>query len=177
MWWHGRSTNKRHQHFARNNVEIKLQDALSCTPNGDLPRPRPPHNIRVTQIQCVCNLCGIAGQANHANKHHTHSKAAIGQYARTPVGSWHKNHCILTGGSSKMEAFCCHLPLPLPLPFARFRYSCRLAFSKRSPSYWQLATAAPAPDDANHTELHWLCTWQSIVAIAIAIWMPIKVVH
>lgn len=72
--------------------------------------PPPPHNIRVTQIQCVCNLCGIAGQANHANKHHTHSKAAIGQYARTPVGSWHKNHCILTGGSSKMEAFCCHLP-------------------------------------------------------------------
>lgn len=108
MWWHGRSTNKRHQHLARNNVEIKLQDALRpATP------PPPTHTILTFEwpkfnASAIC----AALQARLImliNTTHT-AKAAIGQYARTPAGSWHKNHCILTGGSSKMEAFCCHLP-------------------------------------------------------------------
>lgn len=83
--------------FARNDVEIKLQDALLCSVLQmatchalfltQTPPCRPYPTGQVTQIQCVCNLCGIAQpeSANHANKH----QAAIGQRA---LGSWHKKH-------------------------------------------------------------------------------------
>lgn len=109
--------------FARNDDEIKLQDALP--PALQMASSHTPfwvgascHRVRVTQIQCVCNLCGIAGQANHANKHHTELQLAS---ARVP-GSWHKKHCILTGGSWKWNLFVA----------VAVRYSCSLAFNKRS---------------------------------------------
>lgn len=124
----GRNTNKQHQHLpgttSKSNYKM-LGSALLCTPNGDLPRPvwtplRRCPNDQVTQIQCVCNLCGIAGpeSANHANKH----QAAIGQRA---LGSWHKKHWNLFVAT----AVACNCN-------CRFRYSCSLAFNKRSSTVW-----------------------------------------
>lgn len=121
--------------FARNDVEIKLQDALLCPALHSKWRPATPRldskhlllrrypNDQVTQIQCVCNLCGIAGpeSANHANKH----QAAIGQRA---LGSWHKKHWKLFVATAVAACNC----------NCRFRYSCSLAFNKRSSSVWLL---------------------------------------
>lgn len=117
----------------RRRNQITRCSALLCTPNGDLPRPiltqtppcRPYPTGQVTQIQCVCNLCGIAQpeSANHANKH----QAAIGQRA---LGSWHKKHWnlfVATAAAGRAAACNCN---------CRFCYS--LAFNKRSSTVWLL---------------------------------------
>lgn len=110
--------------FARNDVEIKLQDATAlATCHVPSTHTHTHHsNVGVTQIQCVCNLCGIAGQANHANKHHTHQssnwpiRAHSWQLAQKPLHTYRRQ---LQNGS---------FLLPLPVAVARCQIPLQLPF-------------------------------------------------
>lgn len=128
MCWHGRSTNKRHQHLPGMTLKSNYKMLLPCTSNGDLPRPLQTHTHTHTiatlewpkfNASAIC----AALQARLImliNTTHTHQssnwpiRAHSWQLAQKPLHTYRRQ---LQNGSFLLPLPVARCQIPLQLPF------------------------------------------------------------